>query len=269
MKPFTFTLRQEPPQRVDLSALTPDRLAGKSVSQIEEIEIGVTRISTKVGDLFKISEGDLKTLRYEGGSSRFDLLGTKLLPGFEIHVEGDVGAQCGRLAKGGKITIAGNAGPHVASGNLGADIEIKGDAGDFLAGPLAGELAGMAGGRVIVRGNAGARAGDRLRRGIIVIEGDTGEDAGARVIAGTIFVLGEAKGRIGYLNKRGSIVLARGGCFGPTYVDCGPQELTFTRFLARSLRDHSAVAAEFLSRKLRRYGGDTAVYGKGEILTPD
>jgi formylmethanofuran dehydrogenase subunit C len=29
------------------------------------------------------------------------------------------------------------------------------------------------------------------------------------------------------------------------------------------------VAAEFLSRKLRRYGGDTAVYGKGEILTPD
>ena len=56
MKPFTFTLRQEPPQRVDLSALTPDRLAGKSVAQIEEIELGVTRISTKVGDLFKVSK---------------------------------------------------------------------------------------------------------------------------------------------------------------------------------------------------------------------
>ena len=52
MKPFTFTLRQEPSQRVDLSALTPDRLAGKSVAEIEEIEIGVTRVSTKVGDVF-------------------------------------------------------------------------------------------------------------------------------------------------------------------------------------------------------------------------
>jgi formylmethanofuran dehydrogenase subunit C len=269
VKPFTFTLRQEPPQRVDLAPLTPDRLAGKSVAQIEEIELGVTRISTKVGDLFKISEGDLKNLRYEGGSSRFDLLGAKLLPGFAIHVEGDVGAQCGRLAKGGSITVAGSAGPHAASGNLGADLEIKGDAGDFLAGPLAGELAGMAGGRIIVRGKAGERAGDRLRRGIIVIEGDAGEDLGARVIAGTIICLGEAKGRIGYLNKRGSIALAHGGCFGSTYVDCGAHELTFARLFARSLRDHSAAAADLLSQKLRRYGGDTAVYGKGEILTPD
>ena len=269
MKPFTFTLRAEPPQRVDLSALAPDRLAGKSVAQIEDIEIGVTRISTKVGDLFKIAEGDLKTVRYEGGSSRFDLLGSKLLPGFEIHVEGDVGAQCGRLAKGGKITVAGSAGPHAASGNLGADIEIKGDAGDFLAGPLAGELAGMTGGRIVVRGKAGARAGDRLRRGLVVIEGDAGDDLGARLIAGTIFCLGEASGRIGYLNKRGSIMLARGGCFGPTYVDCGAHDLTFAKLLARSLKDRSASAADLLSRKLRRYGGDTAVYGKGEILTPD
>lgn len=268
MKPFTFTLRQEPPQRVDLSALTPDRLAGKSVKQIEEIEIGVTRMSTKVGDLFKLSEGELKSVRFEGGSSRFDLVGAKLLPGFEIHVEGDVGAQCGRLAKGGKIAVAGGAGPHAASGNLGADIEIKGDVGDFLAGPLAGELVGMAGGRVIVRGKAGARAGDRLRRGILIIEGDAGEDLGARLIAGTIIVLGAASGRIGYLNKRGSLVLAQDRCLGPTYVDCGAYELTFARLFARSLRERSAPAADLLSRKLRRYGGDTAVYGKGEILTP-
>ncbi len=268
MKPFTFTLRQEPPQRVDLSALTPDRLAGRSVAQIEQIEIGTTRASTKVGDVFKVSEGDLKNIRYEGGSSRFDLIGAKLLPDFAIHVEGDVGAQLGRLAKGGRISVSGSAGPFTASGNLGAHIEIGGDAGDFLAGPLAGELAGMAGGRVIVRGKAGARAGDRLRRGIIVIEGDAGEDVGSRVIAGTIFVLGQSQGRIGYLNKRGSIVLSRGGCFGPTYVDCGAHDLTFARLFARSLKSDSPAAAALLSGKLRRYGGDTAVYGKGEILTP-
>jgi formylmethanofuran dehydrogenase subunit C len=115
VKPFTFTLRQEPPQRVDLSALTPDRLAGKSVAEIEKIEIGTTRASIKAGDVFRIAEGDLKNVRYEGGSARFDLIGAKLLPSFSIHVEGDVGAQLGRLAKSGRITVSGSAGVYAAS----------------------------------------------------------------------------------------------------------------------------------------------------------
>ncbi|WP_457796221.1 formylmethanofuran dehydrogenase subunit C [Methylocystis sp. S23] len=268
MTPFTFTLRQEPPQRVDLSALTPDRLAGKSVAEIEKIEIGTTRASTKVGDLFKVSEGDLKTLRYEGGSARFDLVGAKLLPEFSIHVEGDVGLQLGRLATGGRITVSGNAGAYAASGNVGAHIEIKGDVGELLAAPLAGELAGMSGGRVVVRGKAGARAGDRLRRGILIIEGDAGEDLGSRIIAGTVIVLGETAGRVGYLNRRGSLVLARAKDFGPTYMDCGAHVLAFSGFFARGLRGDSAAASALLSGRLRRFGGDTAVYGKGEILTP-
>ncbi len=245
MKPFTFTLRQEPPQRVDLSALTPDRLAGKALAQIEKIELGATRASIKVGDLFKLSEGDLRNVRYEGGSARFDRIGAKLLPGFSIHVEGDVGAELGE----------------------GAHIEIKGDAGDFLAGPLAGELAGMSGGRVIVRGNVGARAGDRLRRGILIVEGDAGDDLGSRFIAGTIIAFGKTSGRVGYLNKRGSIILARRPEILPTYVDCGAHLFTFAGLFARALKNDSPAAARLLSGKLQRYGGDTAVYGKGEILT--
>lgn len=269
MKPFTFTLRQEPSQRVDLSALTPDRLAGKSVAEIEKIEIGTTRASTKAGDVFRIDAGDLKNVRYEGGSSRFDLVGAKLLPEFSIHVEGDVGLQLGRLAKGGRITVSGSAGAFAASGNIGAHIEIRGDAGEMLAGPLAGELAGMSGGRVVVRGKAGARAGDRLRRGILIIEGDAGEDLGSRLIAGTIIALGKTTGRVGYLNKRGSLVLAQRPEISATYVDCGPHLLTFARLFARSLKSDSAGAAAVLSAgRLQRYGGDTAVYGKGEILTP-
>ncbi len=268
MKPFTFTLRQEPPQRVDLSALTPDRLAGKPLAEIEKIEIGTTRASTRVGDIFKLAEGDLKNVRYEGGSSRFDLVGAKLLPDFALHVEGDVGAQLGRLAKGGRISVSGSAGAHAASGNVGAHIEIRGDAGEMLAGPLAGELAGMSGGRVVVRGKVGPRAGDRLRRGIVIVEGDAGEDLGSRVIAGTIVVLGRTAGRVGYLNRRGSLVLAKRVDFGPTYIDCGAHVLTFARLFARSLEGDSASAAELLSSRLHRFGGDTAVYGKGEILTP-
>ncbi|MEK4033797.1 formylmethanofuran dehydrogenase subunit C [Methylocystis sp. IM3] len=268
MKPFTFTLRQEPPQRVDLSALTPDRLAGKSLAAIEKIELGTTRASTKVGDLFKLAEGDLKNVRYEGGSARFDRLGAKLLPGFSIHVEGDVGLELGRLAKGGAITVSGGAGAYAASGNEGAHIEIRGDAGEMLAAPLAGELAGMSGGRVVVRGKVGARAGDRLRRGILIIEGDAGDDLGSRFIAGTIIALGKTSGRVGYLNKRGSIILARRPEIPPTYVDCGPHVFTFAGLFARGLKADSAAASALLSQRLQRFGGDTAVYGKGEILTP-
>ena len=268
MKPFTFKLRHEPSQRVDLSVLTPDRLAGRSIAEIEKISIGVTRQPICVGDVFAVSEGDLKLLCFEGGSSRFDLIGAKLLPGFTIEVNGDVGTQVGRLAVGGKITINGSAGAFAASGNAGAEIDIKGDVGDFLAGPLAGELAGMSGGRVIVRGAAGVRAGDRLRRGLIVIEGDAGDALGARMIAGTMIVLGATQGRVGYLNKRGTLALARGRDFGATYLDCGVHHFTFAGLLARSLQRTSAEAAQLLLSKLQKFGGDTSVYGKGEILTP-
>jgi len=268
VKPLLFALRAEPSQRLDLSRLTPDRLVGRTQKEIEAIDIGTTKVDAKVGDVFKVRAGDPQALHFEGGSERFDLLGAKLLPGFSIYVEGDVGAQLGRNAQGGTITVTGDAGPYAASGMTGGHIDIDGDAGDLLGAPLAGEIAGMAGGRVLVRGNVGSRAGDRLRRGIIIIEGDAGADIGSRAIAGTIIALGAATGRIGYLNKRASLVLAQLSDFGPTYVDCGAHNFTFARLFSRSLAEDSRRASRLLSQKLRRFAGDTAVMGKGEILTP-
>ena len=86
---------------------------------------------------------------------------------------------------------------------------------------------------------------------------------------GTIIVLGKTTGRVGYLNKRGSLVLAKRPELSPTYVDCGPQLLTFAKVFGRGLKADSAGASALLSGgKLQRYGGDTSVFGKGEILTP-
>jgi formylmethanofuran dehydrogenase subunit C len=268
VKPLIFALRHEPEQRLDLSKLTPDRLVGRSLKEIEAIAVGTTKIDVKVGDVFKLRAGDAHALHFEGGSERFDLLGAKLLPGFSIYVEGDVGMGLGRNAQGGEIVVAGSAGAYVASGMTGGHIAIDGDAGDFLAAPFAGEIAGMAGGRVLVRGNAGARAGDRLRRGILIIEGDAGEDLGSRAIAGTIIALGKTHGRLGYLNKRASLVLAQPRDFGPTYVDCGAHNFSFAKLFAKALGEESRRAARVLSQRLQRYAGDTAVYGKGEILIP-
>ena len=271
MKPFTFTLRQEPPQRVDLSALTPDRLAGKSVARDrEDRDRHDARLRSRSATCSRFAEGDLKTVRYEGGSSRFDLIGAKLLPGFSIHVEGDVGRaarppregrQHHRLRARRRLCGFRQRGRRIS--------RSRATSGDFLAAPLAGELAGMSGGRVIVRGKAGARAGDRLRRGILIIEGDAGEDLGSRVIAGTIIVLGKTTGRVGYLNKRGSIVLAKRADSAADLCRLRRAEPDLRQALcARPQSRQRRRGRRSLSGRLRRFGGDTAVYGKGEILTP-
>jgi len=52
----------------------------------------------------------------------------------------------------------------------GGSINVTGDAGAFVASARAGHLKGMQGGTIVVRGSAGDRAGDRLRRGLLLIE---------------------------------------------------------------------------------------------------
>ena len=75
--------------------------------------------------------------------------------GGEIIVDGDVGIKTGRLMSGGRLVIHGNAGPWAASGMTAGYLEITGTAGDRLGGPLPGEIAGMRGGVVVVRGAVG------------------------------------------------------------------------------------------------------------------
>jgi formylmethanofuran dehydrogenase subunit C len=129
-------------------------------------------------------------------------------------------------------------------------------------------MEGMTGGLLIVRGNAGERAGDRLRRGTIVIEGAAGDFPGSRMIAGTLIVLKDCGTLPGYLMRRGTIVLANPPELAPTFVDCGIHELAFAKVFAGLLRDESRAAARLLGRPLARFAGDMAALGKGEIFFP-
>ena len=69
----------------------------------------------------------------------------------------------------------------------------------------------MTGGVIRIRGNAGARAGDRMRRGLIAIEGDAGAQLASRMVGGTIVCFGRAGELPGYLMTRGTVVLGKGG----------------------------------------------------------
>ena len=120
-----------------------------------------------------------------------------------------------------------------------------------------------------MRGDAGPRAGDRLRRGFILIEGRAGAYAGSRMIAGTLAIGGEAGDLPGYLMGRGTILLGRGATlFSPTFGDCGEHDLVAARLLANYVAQASAKLARLFRRPLRRLAGDLAALGKGEILLP-
>jgi formylmethanofuran dehydrogenase subunit C len=261
-----FSLRQRPDQRLDLSPLVPDLLAGKTAAQIERIALQTTRSRVDVGEIFRLRMGDAQSIRIEGACERLDRVG-QAMTGGEVLVDGDVGTQAGRLLAGGRLILRGNAGPWAASGMKGGVIEIHGAAEDHLGGPLAGEMAGMRGGLVVVRGRAGDRAGDRMRRGTIIIEGGAGAYAGSRMIAGTLIVGREAGALPGFLMKRGTIVLGEGAsALSPTFLDCGQHQLLAMRLWAGLIEPQSKRAASLLRRPLRRLAGDMAVLGKGEIF---
>ncbi len=166
MSSLTFSLREAPDQRLDLSPLILQNLAGKTVAEIERLELQTTRVRVTAGDVFRIRECDPAAIVIEGGSARFDWVGMGMASR-SIRVEGEVRVEAGRLMSGGQLAIRGGAGPFAGSGMKGGALDIEGDAGQRLGGPLSGETIGMSGGVLHVRGDAGERAGDRLRRGFI------------------------------------------------------------------------------------------------------
>lgn len=268
MTAMTFTLIANPPERLDLSPLTPEKLAGLRRGDIEKIRLGTSKRASMVADLFRISGDDAENIVFEGGSERLDLVAAGLTGG-SVRVAGDVGARVGRNMRGGHVLVEGGAGPHAGSGMRGGRLEIMGDAGDRLGGPLAGELAGMNGGMLIVRGRAGAFAGDRMRRGLTAVLGGSGDHAGSRMIAGSLVIAGGTGAMPGYLMRRGSIFLDRAPeNLSPSFVECGAPESAFAALFDRYLVMEGILGLPLLGKAPRKYSGDNAVLGMGEVLFP-
>jgi formylmethanofuran dehydrogenase subunit C len=268
VKALTFTLRAEPPERLDLSPLTPQGLAGLDRRAIQNIRLGQSKLASTVGDVFRIAGSDASNIVFAGGSSRFDGVATGMTEG-SIRVAGDVGAQAGRTIRAGRLIIEGDAGSHAGSGMRGGRLEILGSAGDHLGAPLAGELAGMNGGVLVVRGRAGSFAADRMRRGLIAVLKGCGDHAGSRMIAGTLVVAGGAGEVPGYLMRRGSILLDRTPkSLSPSFVESGAPDSVFAALADRHLIAEGILKRPLLGRTPRKYGGDNAVLGLGEILFP-
>lgn len=267
MRALTLRLKAPPPQRVDMSPLTPERLRDLGAAEIARLALASGNRRLAVGELFDITPGDAGELRISDSCGRLDFVGRDMTAG-SIVVEGDVGAYVGQGLRGGRLRVMGRAGPWAATGLAGGIVELGG-AGDYLGGALPGDMRGMAGGMVLVHGDVGERAGDRLRRGVIVVAGDTGAFPGSRMIAGTLVVGGRVGAYPGCMMKRGTLLLRdRPRDQLPSFADCGLHDLGFLTLLARWLGAQGAPAAMLagLGGRARRLVGDIAIDGKGEIL---
>jgi formylmethanofuran dehydrogenase subunit C len=150
----------------------------------------------------------------------------------------------------------------------GGSIEIRGDVGARAGGAAPEARRGMTGGELVVHGSAGESAGALMRRGLLAVGGRLGHHAGAGMIAGTVIAFGDVGATVGLWSKRGSIVALAGVTIPSTYrYACTYQpihlRLTLTRLRSRY---GLPVGEHHLSGDYRRYSGDLADLGKGEIL---
>jgi formylmethanofuran dehydrogenase subunit C len=236
-----------------------------SSSEIARLPVGTTRFRLTLGDCFDIASGEPGRLVVRGSSTRLDCVGAGLSRGV-IIVEGDVGQRLAAGMTGGEIDVAGSAGPFAATAATGGRITIKGDAGASAGGTLHGARDGLNGATLVIKGRAGDRLGDTMRRGLIVVTA-AGDHTGCRAIAGTI-VAGRIGAEPGYGMRRGTILARECGPFLPTFVSTGRQNLVVTRILSRVVARLAPEMGDFVSGSLHRWAGDLAALGKGEILRP-
>ena len=268
MNALTFTLNISPRQRIDLSPLTPDKLAGKSRKDIEAMQLQSGNRKLSVAECFRIKGTDASTIIFANACDKLDRIG-EAMSGGNIIIEGDTGAYLGFQMSGGDIHVHGNAAAYVACGMKNGIITIDKNTGDFLAAALPGEHCGMAGGIVLIRGNAGDRVGDHMRRGAVLIEGSVGSYCGARMTAGTIAVLGKTGDYPGFAMRRGTLLLRKmPGLMPVTFNDCGTHMFSFLPMLTQSWKPLGGAFSRLpkAGKPMQRHMGDLANNGKGEIL---
>lgn len=268
MSGLTLRLKAPATERINLDGITPAKLASLSAHEIARLNVGIEKGGLPLGDAFEISGHPSETLTIEGSGAILDFVGGGL-DGGRIRVIGNVGDYTGRKMSRGNLEIRGNTAKFLASGMTGGMIHISGNAGDNAGGFVPGDRFGMLGGIAVVGGNIGARAGEKMRRGTIIVKGKTGESAGTRMIGGTIWAEGGIGPLPGLMMRRGTLIGPSVDSLLPTFVDCGKHDLVIVRIMSRYFKSTLGdLAPKPMPLFVRKFGGDTAAIGRGEILLP-
>jgi len=201
-----------------------------------------------LGELCELTGDPAGSVRFVGDWRRATRLGAGLTEG-AVVIEGDIGDEVGLGMAGGSIEVRGSAGARAGA-----------------AAPEARR--GMTGGELVVHGSVGREAGALMRRGLLVAGGGVGDHAAVGMIAGTIVAFGCVGPTPGLWSKRGSVVALGDIPIPSTYrYACTYQPVHLRLMLSRlQARYGMPVEGRHLTGFYRRYSGDLAELGKGEIL---
>ncbi len=265
---LVLTLRAPLTEVVDFSPLPLHAWADLAPADVARLEVRVAGAGlVALGDLFAVGGAKGDRTRFVGDLAKVEGLGARLERG-EVAIEGSVGREVGVQMRGGRIRVTGDAGWGAGLEMSGGVLDVTGNAGPRAGGASLGAKRGMTGGEVIVRGSAGPEAGAGMRRGLVVVAGDAGEGAGRATLAGTVVVFGTTGPNPGQWSKRGTI-LALGPVSPPaTYRYACSYRPEYVGLLLRHLagRRGLPVTHEHLTGSYRRYSGDLAELGAGELL---
>jgi formylmethanofuran dehydrogenase subunit C len=271
---LVLRLRTQPPARVAVDALIPERVVGLAASDVAALRVRCAREPLAVGDVFNVSGEGVQhvgrnAVAFSGDLHRVDGIGAGMSRG-RVLVEGFCGDHLGARMSGGEIAVRGGAGSWTGAEMSGGLLRIWGDAGARLGGAYPGVRAGMSGGEIVVVGDAGEEAGAGMRRGLIVVAGRTGTGAGLRMLAGTVIALGGIGAEAGLGNRRGSLVSGTPVEPLPGYAFAVRYRPPALRLQLRRARDlWVRVDDALVNGTWSRWSGDRTGLGRGEILMFD
>jgi len=271
--PLTLTPRTDPadggPLAIDLSGVTPDRLAGLSINAIQRLVVRADERPAQLGELFTV-EGDLGdgVVECRGDFARVHSLAAGMAAG-RMRVSGTVGRHAAAGMTGGRLEVAGDAGDWLGAEMSGGEVHVAGSAGDNVGGAKPGGRLGMRGGLLVIGGDVGRLAGQRMRRGILAVGGGCGEAAGFELRAGTVVVSGRIGPRAGLGMVRGSLVALADRPGVPATFRAGRAWLPpFVALIGAHLKTKGFQIAAPLPARFRQWHGDLLAGGRGEILHP-
>lgn len=203
---------------IDGSSIRPDGFVGLSFEQINATVVSTESGKVALSEVFELSSDHVPAepfLVIAGDCEAIDGLGTQMKNG-TMCILGNVGDKTGKRMGGGSLVVSGNARDHLGAGMTDGLIYVLGNCRHGLASPLAGKKSGMRGGDILIAGNVGDRACERMRRGTVFVAGDAGDYCAPQMIAGTLLVMGNLGSQWAGGMRRGSLILGRDFSTTPT-----------------------------------------------------
>jgi formylmethanofuran dehydrogenase subunit C len=261
-----LTLKTSPHVPLEAEVLTPDVIAPLGSDEVRALPVVLGKRQLRLDDFFEVEGSGSEELEIRGDVGRVKWIGRGMTRG-RIAIAGNAGMHLGAYMKGGSIEVTGNASDWVGAEMTGGVIHIRGDAGGQIGAAYRGSLTGMNGGTILIEGSAGIEVGMRMHRGILAVRGQVRDFAGLQMKGGTIVLMGGAEIRTGAWMVRGTIIALTPVRLLPTFSYACEYNPVFLRLYAKFLQEYGFhIPVEPKDGFYKRYTGDAAVPGKGEIL---